>query len=87
MKHVDALSRVPPRKCKHAMYVDCSKKAPAMPVNPCSAGLGVHPYQQIKVSKSTGEDATVCGAFSAARAEGCSSPNASDSNEIPVLNW
>ena len=59
MKHADALSGVPPRKCKHAMCVDCSKKAPAMPVNPCSAGLGVHPYQQIKVSKSKGEDATV----------------------------
>ena len=87
MQHVDALSRIPPRKCKHANCVDCSKKAPAMPVNPSSAGQGVHPYQQIKASKSTGEDATVCGALSAARAEGCSSPNASDSNELLVLNW
>ena len=87
MQHVDALSRIPPRKCKHANCVDCSKKAPAMPVNPSSAGQGVHPYQQIKASKSTGEDATVCGALSAARAEGYSSPNASDSNEILVSNW
>ena len=64
MQHVDALSRIPPRKCKNAKCVDCTKKPPDVPLSIGSLVQGCNPDQQ-DVSQSTGEDA---GALSTERA-------------------
>ena len=88
MQHVDALSRITPRKCKNIRCVDCIKKTSGMPPDPSLSGQEVDPYQQDSASQSTDGDASVlCGALSSTRAEGSSPSSAIGLDPDPIPNW
>ena len=94
MHHVDALSRIPPRKCKHDACMDCCKKSFSDPSGPCSELGSLAPTcKSVLLNQSKDEvHATVVGTLSAEREEGLWTPasstsGASSDNRFPTPNW
>ena len=92
MKHVDALSRIRPRKCKRETCVDCIERGSDWPHSPCYDGQELSPYQQQPDSQSTDGYASVVSSLRTYRAEGQPHPStiAPDDRPIdidPLPNW
>ena len=92
MKHVDALSRIRPCKCKLETCVDCIERGSDWPYSPCYDGQELSPYQQQPDSQSTDGDASVVSSLRTNRAEGQPHPSniAPDYRPIdidPLPNW
>ena len=91
MQHVDALSRIPPRKCKRDACVDCAKRSLNDFPSPSPENGDLAPSNnQISFKQSKGEDsATVISALSTDRDVGpASSLNGACSTNGPLSpNW
>ena len=90
MRHVDALSRIPPRKCRKVNCADCFATSSDWTPSPSLTGqeLSSNP-QTLQVQSEGGENATVISVIETER-EGLSSPslNASDNkNRSFTPNW
>ena len=90
MRHVDALSRIPPRKCRKVNCADCFGTSSDWTPSPSLTGQELSPNPQtLQVQSEGGENATVISAIETER-EGLSSPslNASDTrNRSFTPNW
>ena len=94
MHHGDALSRIPPRKCKRDACMDCCKKSFSDPSGPCSELGSLAPTcKSVLLNQSKDEvHATVVGTLSAEREAGLWTPasstsGASSDNRFPTPNW
>lgn len=92
MSHVDALSRIPPRRCKNGACRDCSSRSSDCPPGPCLTGQELGPCQQLYFfSQPQGEEsASVVSTIDTDRVEGpsSSSMNGAEVNDSSFLpNW